>query len=118
MTRDIPLGTANVPVNMMEDERDIWDRIVPKFGSRGALFRELLLKAADIDFPEVAKEIRAVRLKYGRHAMAAALLAVGLLSIGQSWFDGTDMRRAKGRVHCAKLVKKHVKRGTEVEGEA
>lgn len=115
MTKPIPCGTANVTFNVLEDERALWDRIAPRFSSRGEMFRALLLKAAAIEFPAVAAEIQAVRLRYGRHAAAAVMLAVGILSVGQSWFDGHDLRRAKGRTHCAKLVKKTVKRGTEVE---
>jgi len=108
-------GTRNIGCNVTGDEYVLLKRAAVQFGSLSALLRELIYEGATVKIPAVAAEIKAVRRRYGRHAMAASLLAVGMLAIGQSWKDGSDMRRAKGRTHCAKLVKKHVRRCGEVE---
>lgn len=117
-TKPIPAGTMNLSVNVTRDEWALLKRASVGFGSFGELLRALILAGAEVKLPDVAMEIEAVRLKYGRHLVATAMLCVGLLSIAESWMDGNDLRRAKGRMSCAKLVKKQVKRGTDVEGEA
>jgi hypothetical protein len=110
-------GTRNIGCNVTGDEYALLERASVQFGSLSALLRVLIVEGATVKIPKVAAEIKAVRRRYGRHAAAAVLLAVGLLAIGESWVEGEDIQRAKGRTHCAKLVKKSAKRGTEVEGD-
>lgn len=116
-TRSIPEGTMNLSCNVTVDEWALLEAASVRFDSFGDLLRTLIHEGAKVRIPEVAAEIHAVRRKYGRHVVATALLAVGLLSIGQSWFQPTDLRRAKGKTHIAKLVKKSGGRTTEMEGE-
>ena len=106
-------GTRNIGCNVTGDEYQLLERAAVQYGSLSALLRVLIYEGAAVKIPAVASEIKAVRRKYGRHAAAAVLLAVGLLAIGESWVEGKDLRRAKGRTHCAQLVKKSAKRGTE-----
>ena len=109
----------NLSCNVTFDEWALLKSAAEEFTSLGDLLRTLVLEGAKVRIPSVATEIQAVRRKYGRHVAATALLAVGLLSVGQSWFGATDMRRASGKAPIAKLVK--VKRSsgrtTEMEGE-
>ena len=120
MTKTIPAGTMNLSCNVTKDEWALLHSAALGFESLGDLLRTLIIEGAKVKLPEVAKEIRAVRKRYGRHVVATALLAVGLLSVGQSWFERTDIRRAKGKAPIAKLVK--VKRANgrsdKTEGEA
>jgi hypothetical protein len=108
-------GTRNIGCNVTGDEYALLERAAVQFGSLSALLRVLIVEGATVKIPKVAAEIKAVRRKYGRHAAAAVLLAVGLLAIGQSWVNGEDLRRAKGRTHIALMVKKNVKRGTDID---
>lgn len=98
-------GTRNIGCNVTGDEYQLLERASVQFGSLSAMLRVLIYEGAAVKIPAVASEIKAVRRKYGRHAAAAVLLAVGLLAIGESWVEGKDLLRAKGRTHCAKLVK-------------
>ena len=106
MTHPLGNGTRNIGCNVTGDEYALLERASVQFGSLSALLRVLIYEGAAVKIPAVASEIKAVRRKYGRHAAAAVLLAVGLLVIGDNWVAEKDLRRAK-------LVKKSAKRGTE-----
>lgn len=104
-THPLGNGTRNIGCNVTGDEYQLLERASVQYGSLSALLRVLIYEGATLMIPSVAAEIKVVRRRYGRHAAAAVLLAVGLLAIGESWVEGKDLRRAKGRTHCAKLVK-------------
>jgi len=115
MTRPIPFGTVNLTVNVTEDEAAIWTRLGGIAG-RSALIRQSMIDGLAAVAPTVAAEVRAVRSKYGRHIAAAAMLAVGILSIGLLMMHNEPLRKAKAGSRLVKAAK--AKRGTDDGGAA
>lgn len=99
-THAIGTGTCNVPVNMLQEEREIIGRLATQAGhSTGDFVRQLLRRALATTHREASEAMIAARRERNRTLKAIVVLAAGLFVVGLevAGVDSGDMARARVR---------------------
>jgi hypothetical protein len=104
MTHAIPLGTSNLSLNLLSEERAILGRLAFQSDeSIGGFIRRRLIAALELDHPAEATALREAR----RQRRAAVLLVCGMIAVGASFLPESklDLRRPSAGRSIARVVR-------------
>lgn len=68
-TNPLKDGLCNLPMNITEEEREVWRSLRlsnERFSSMGDALKQMSLAGLEVHFPEAAAEIRRIRDQYAR----------------------------------------------------
>jgi hypothetical protein len=106
MTKPLPAGTCNTPLNMPREERALWGRAAFRNDtSLNQFFQELALEKLKEVQPALAAEIARLRQARGmviRLAKEAGRAAIALALIGFILVEGSDIRRGNRSLRVRK----------------